>query len=132
MSGGPADPEAAPTDRVTQRDVLNAVNGVGEQLGERIDAITAEFRQWREAHERRHLEEMRTAIEDHAEIGQLAVTANAQGTRLTKNETDIQAQAQFWAELKGMGTMLKLVFGTSIVGALSGVLALIVVLRDLA
>lgn len=126
----PEDPPVA-TDRVTQRDVLNAVNGVGEQLGERIDAITAEFRQWRELHERRHLEEMRTSIEDHSAIGQLALADAAHGARVGKVEDDVQAQAKLWAELKGMGTMLKLVFGTSVIGALTGLVALFVVVRDM-
>lgn len=118
-------------ERVTQRAILDAVNAVRLELGERIDELTAETRKYREDHERRHLDETRVAIEDHAAIGQLQVGQREQAADLKATQATVATHATFWAELRGMGTMLKLVFGTSLVGALTGIVALLAVLRDL-
>jgi len=116
---------------VTQRDVLNAVNALREELGERIDGLTAETRRYREDHERRHLEETRVAIEDHAAIKQLELGRQANAGEIKALQVTVATHATFWAELRGMGTMLKLVFGTSLIGATTGIVALVVVVRDL-
>lgn len=129
MTGATA--EDAGMERVTQRDILSAVNAVREELSERIDKMTAEMRRNREEHERRHLDETRVAIEDHAAIKQLDLGRQAIAGDVKSLQATVAAHATFWAELKGMGTMLKLVFGTSIIGALTGILALVVVVRDL-
>ena len=123
------DAVTTPGDRVTQRDILHAVNGLEERLGERIDAIAQETRQFREAHEQRHLVEGRQAIEDHAAIKQLDLGRQANASEIKALQTVVSGHATLWAELKGMGTMLKLVFGTSVLGALSGLLALATVIR---
>lgn len=119
-------------ERVTQRDILTAVNAVRQELGERIDEMTAEMRRNREDHERRHLEETRSAVEDHAAIKQLEIGRQANAAEIKTLQTTVATHATFWAELRGMGTMLKLVFGTSLIGAITGFIALVVVLRDLA
>lgn len=129
MTGATA--EDAGMERVTQRDILSAVNAVREELSERIDKMTAEMRRNREEHERRHLDETRVAIEDHAAIKQLDLGRQAIAGDVKNLQATVAAHATFWAELKGMGTMLKLVFGTSIIGALTGILALVGVVRDL-
>lgn len=125
-------PEAdAGMERVTQRAILDAVNAVRLELGERIDELTAETRKYREDHERRHLDETRIAVEDHAAIKQLEIGRQANAADIKTIQTIVATHATFWAELRGMGTMLKLVFGTSLVGALTGIVALLAVLRDL-
>lgn len=119
-------------ERVTQRDILTAVNAVRQELGDRIDEMTAEMRRTREDHERRHLEETRIAVEDHAAIRQLEVGRQANAADIKTLQQTVAAHSTFWAELRGMGTMLRLVFGTSLIGAITGIVALIVVVRDLA
>lgn len=129
MTGSTA--EDAGLERVTQRDILSAVNAVRQELSERIDEMTAEMRRNREEHERRHLDETRVAVEDHAAIRQLQAGHTEHGVEIRAVQATVATHATFWAELRGMGTMLKLVFGTSLIGALTGIVALLAVLRDL-
>lgn len=124
---GTDDPVATTGDRVTQRDILHAVNGLEERLGERIDGLAREQRQFRETHEQRHLADSRQAIEDHAAIRQLQGDHKERSADLKALQTVVGGHATLWAELKGMGVMLKLVFGSSVLGAVSGFLALAVV-----
>lgn len=124
-------PDEPGMERVTQRAILDAVNAVRLELGERIDELTAETRKYREDHERRHLNETRVAVEDHAAIRQLQVGHAEHAADIKSVQGTVATHATFWAELRGMGTMLKLVFGTSLVGALTGIVALLAVLRDL-
>jgi len=123
--------ESQPGGRATQRDIVDAVNSLESALGGRLDNLSREFREWRETHERRHLDEMRVAIEDHSAIRQLEIGRHKNASDIASLENTVAGHGTVLAELRGMGNMIKLVFGTSVIGAIAGIIALFVIVRDI-